>query len=527
MDIAAGNAREIHIAVKILDDRVLRNSKDDDDTLLKSKEIQVRMCTLRSDDTTSTFLSRYNLASYYLWIRFKGENESIVNIRLPFITNTTGNNNSREEKNTCLFDQLVSIFNHGPGNHAELIVKPMPIGLKYLKKLEPHPPDTANSITSITMASSSYLSVSKYRMLSLGEHYLYSSRDFEWFRRFLVLGKVSHYPYCFSSTKMVDDELRKESFQQMNILYLFDQEDLMEPIAAFPTSTIKDILPRASDKRKFSKGKLLHNIWTLSLMIRGKVCYMKLSFQGSNDRDEMQSIIRVLRSSSLPVVSVPLGERDVSPVNILQWYIEYLIHLMMITTSSTGNHLLVRGIFRVPGKLTLIDQLYQLISGSKSIPGEEHVVDRINSLESNDLAGLLKRLIREYPGRLICKTETDALLSGDPRDGAKRTLSLLQASSQSNCHTNAQQRQRHLLLIRLMKFLKYTSTFSHEAEGNSMNMYNLAVVFSPNIFDFQPHSDTKHEDVQISLKQMTFIIEYLIQHCPDPEEYEDQTDRQV
>jgi hypothetical protein len=425
-------------------------------------------------------------------------------------------------------------------NHIELVAKPVPPGVRALA-CDIH---------------RSGLSHDAAKIIPLGEHFLYRSNPMGWVKRFLAIGTGNSYPLSFSTLR--DTELLG------GILYLFDDEYMMDPLVALPLHTIHQVKQESNmifNTLNHTQNIDIHAIssnlsslvvtplyyWVIYIESKDSIGPRHLSFKCS-DFNRVQTTLKILKEMRYRTQDIPIPKKDsikdapkgsVLFLDVICWYIEYTIKLL--ETSKQNEHLTTHGIFRIVGRLNIIDQIYNKICIPGSIPGDDDVIGELSQLRTHDLAGLLKKFVREYPGRLVSRSETEWLLApiiskADKSAPTDRILSIFGPSCPFFNSNNLNDQQRRRALVNLIQFLHRVSRFAVDANGtnggNGMNVHNLAIVFAPNIFDFhhydalllqEPSSTHKggtksaktisKDQVPLILNQMTQMVEFLIVNC--------------
>lgn len=507
--------------LSILTEEIVSRSEQDDEGLLRHGEIPRKRCVIIQGDKIEDLLGKdedLKKDRYYLQVRLVNSARISSMHTLP--------------PKGDLTDEIRKTGRGEIWRYTELIARLVPPGIRASMKgtlsFEIMSPDCRN------------LGMEGARVLPFGKHYLYRQNQEGWVERFLALGKICSYPYAFSNPCQLAPGMTKEECYQMHVLYFFDHEYMLSPISAVPLHSMNTV------RLEYDRSEPGYYYWIVDASRPGQNGSSHLVFKGADivliryainvlsmhhrQHDRAQAGTRVgpdpLKEMKHQfMTNLPSKGESILFIDVLHWYIK---HIMMLLE----GHLNVRGIFRVVGRLNIIDHIYNKISGPGSIPGDDKILEQISKLGAHDLAGLLKKLVREYPGRLITQAETIWLLepwtkSMDPENtGPERILKLF--------HTNQQRledRQRKELLVLVAQFLNNASasasssdTQGEEPSGSGMDIHNLAVVFAPNLFESSSYDvkssqgSRRHSTNQITpnlpilLKQMVLMTEFLIKN---------------
>lgn len=182
----------------------------------------------------------------------------------------------------------------------------------------------------------------------------------------------------------------------------------------------------------------------------------------------------------------------------------------------------VQGIFRVPGQCQVIDELFQNILKFDSLdknPNRMSFDERLAQEDPHNLAGLLKKLVRSYPGSLISSDMTERMVyifnkypPNSITSGLAEKLSALLLS------LNSDGLKIFFVLIEFLSIVSKSSFLTKECPtnrfesdcGNLMDVNNLAMVFAPNIFNLS--ASLTGLALQLSLKQITELTIYIIKN---------------
>lgn len=490
--------------LRIIGDDVLESSNEDDETLIQRHigNIITRKCIVCPGDDVEEFIGKHGLVGFYLKLRIL-ENDIITTSRYITLSGR---------------DDIIKTSDSYGSKKIEIVAKPIPPGI--IKR------DVTLDESSITR---------------LGEHFLHKPSALGWIKRYLALGRICSYPFSFSEIV----EIQKKT----PILYFFDQEDLFEPVSAFRLDHIEDMsLDHRSMNMEYDlRSESLNNTfyhWSLKLSSK-QFGSTKLNLKSSrldHINKTMSAILMMQQRSkdTKTAQSNSVNQSIPSTLKAFHWYIEKVINIM--TCNENAQYISIKGIFRISGRLNIIEELYDKIHDSITISEDSEVLSRLNQLEAHDLAGLLKKLVREYPGRLISFNMSKWLLlplsrtRNPPSDRIMNIFNSIYKDKEHEFEPTKDDCHRLQLLIKLMRFLKLVSECSidqnaaesnSEDGGNMMNAHNLAIIFAPNLFDMSQDqssvplkkNDTNADQIHDMLRYMTCMIQFLIDHVSELCEY--------
>lgn len=509
------NHEDMVFTLRIISNDVLESSNEDDETLIQKNigNIITRKCIVCPGDGVEGFIIKHGLVGFYLRLRIL-END-IVSIS-RYITLSAK-------------DDIIKTTDLYRSKKIEIIAKPIPPGI--IKR---------DGI------------VEDYSITRLGEHFLHKNSSLGWIKRYLALGRMCSYPFSFSGIAEIE--------KKTPILYFFDQEDLFEPVSAFRLDHIEDIsVDNRSMNMEYDLGSQSLNStfyhWSLKLSskqfgstklnlkstrldhINKTISAILMMQQRSKDNNsKINQVDKNTKTSKHDSINTSRDQNIPHMLKAFHWYIEEVIDIM--TCNENAQYISIKGIFRISGRLNIIEELYDKIHNPMTIPGDLEVLSQLNELEAHDLAGLLKKLVREYPGRLIsCNMSKWLLLplsktKDPPSDRIMNIFSPLYKNKEHEFEYTKDDCHRLKLLIRLMKFLKQVSEYSIDQNssgsdsddgGNMMDAHNLAIIFAPNLFDMNQDQsvtslkkkNTNADQIHDMIKYMTCMIQFLIDHVSE------------